>query len=250
MRSGVQASAAVLAGIVLSGPLAVVLVEATHPQPAWSGGEVFARNYHPIQSLPYLGGIVLVLALVMLIAAIHSGAPAAQRVRTGAAQMLTAVFATLLFLNYIVQSTYVPALARARTPADDPILALLSMVNPRSIAWAIEMWGWAFLGLATWLVASTFAGSRLEDATRRTFIANGPISLAGALVTALAPGWTMTLAGLILYAAWNALLAVLAVLALLSFRRRCMLASRGDDADDLVRVHAGSDRRLRGRRRR
>jgi hypothetical protein len=225
MRSGVYASAAVLGGVLLSGPLAVVLVEATHPQPAWSGGEAFARAYHPIQSVPYLGGIVLVLALVMLIAAIHAGAPAALRVRTGAAQVLTAVFATLIFLNYVVQTSYVPALARDRTPADDAILAMLSMVNPRSLAWAVEMWGWAFLGLATWLVAPTFAGSRLEDATRRAFIANGPVSIAGALLTALWPGWPMSLAGLILFAGWNVLLAAMAVLALLGFRRRQLTAA-------------------------
>src|SRR5512135_933215 len=43
----------VAAGALLSGPVAMLIVSITHPQPAWSGPETFRANYHPIQTIPY-----------------------------------------------------------------------------------------------------------------------------------------------------------------------------------------------------
>jgi hypothetical protein len=57
-----------LIGIVLSGPLALILINATHPQPGWAGAAIFALNYHPIQACPYLGGLALVAGLILLVA--------------------------------------------------------------------------------------------------------------------------------------------------------------------------------------
>ncbi len=43
-------------GAVFSGPVAIAVVELTHPQPAWHGPAAFAASYHPIQLLPYALG--------------------------------------------------------------------------------------------------------------------------------------------------------------------------------------------------
>jgi hypothetical protein len=94
----------------------------------------------------------------------------------GATLVFTAVFATLIFLNYVIQTTFIPVMARAYTPGDGALLTALSMANPRALAWALEMWGWAFLGLATWLIGPVFRGGALERAARAAFIVNGPVS--------------------------------------------------------------------------
>ncbi|MES1205363.1 MAG: hypothetical protein ABUS79_05450 [Pseudomonadota bacterium] len=94
-----------------------------------------------------------------------------------AAQVFTAVFAAFILFNYAVQTTFVPELARHYDAADARILAALTMSNPRSLAWAIEMWGWGFLGVATWLVSPVFGGAGLERAAALTFAVNGPVSL-------------------------------------------------------------------------
>ena len=73
-RAAVLAALGTLIGILLSGPVAVALVSVTHPQPPWRDAELFARSYHVIQDVPYLGGIVLVAALVLLIASLHAAA--------------------------------------------------------------------------------------------------------------------------------------------------------------------------------
>lgn len=219
-RTGMLASAGAVLGIVLSGPLAVALVGATHPQPAWRDAELFARHYHVIQLLPYAGGILLVTALVVLIASIHASARPRDKAMTGAALTFAGAFAAFIFFNYVAQTTFVPDLAQRYEPANAPILTTLSMSNPRSLAWGIEMWGWGLFGVATWLVSAVFDRSRLERATAFTFVANGPVSIAGALWTVVRPGWVMTAAGLGAFAAWNVLLLTMATLAFIAFRRR------------------------------
>jgi hypothetical protein len=63
--------------------VAVALVNAAHPQPPWQDAEVFASNYHAVQLLPYVGGIVLVAALVALISSIHAVAREGQKALRG-----------------------------------------------------------------------------------------------------------------------------------------------------------------------
>jgi hypothetical protein len=209
-----------LVGIALSGPLAVVLVNGTRPQPQWRDPELFARSYHAVQLLPYAGGIFLVASLILLVSSIHASAGASERPRTAAALIFTGAFAAFIFCNYVVQTTYLPDLARRYEPATAPIITTLSMSNPSSLTWGIEMWGWGLFGAATWLVSPVFNRSGLERATALVFLANGPVSIAGALWTVVRPGWVMTPAGLAAFAAWNILLAVMAALAVIAFGRR------------------------------
>jgi hypothetical protein len=219
-RTGKLAALGAVLGVLLSGPLAVALVSATHPQPAWRDAELFARHYHPIQLLPYAGGILLVTALIVLIATIHASARPRDKAMTGAALTFSGAFAAFIFFNYVAQTTFVPDLAQRYQPANAPILATLSMSNPRSLAWGIEMWGWGLFGVATWLASPVFDRSRVERATAFTFIANGAVSIAGALWTVVRPGWVMTASGLGAFAAWNILLLTMATLTFNAFRRR------------------------------
>ena len=99
------------------------LVGATHPQPPWAGPELFARSFHPIQVLPYPGGIFLVAGLVLLLASIHAMAERKQRTLATAALVFTAVFAALIFFNYVVQTAFIPVLAAEYTPSNGPLLA-------------------------------------------------------------------------------------------------------------------------------
>jgi hypothetical protein len=219
-RDALLAAAITLAGILLSGPVSLALVT-LHPQPAWVDAQTFAHAYHPIQAVPYFTGFLLVGGSLYLVAALHALAPEPLRARATAALAFAAAFAALIFLNYILQTTFVPALARGYSPDRAPLIAALAMSNPEAVAWAIEMWGYAVLGVATWLIAPVFAGgSRVAAVTRALFVANGPVSIAGGVFTALRPGWVMSTAGLALFAAWNLLMVVLLAMAILALRSR------------------------------
>jgi hypothetical protein len=204
----------------------LVVVHATHPQPPWKSAAVFAESYHPIQALPYLGGWVLIASLVLLVSSAHAVASEEHRARTGAALALSGAFAATIGLNYLIQTTWLPAQAAHFDRDSAAVVSALSMANPSSIAWAIEMWGWAWFGVASWLVAPVFSGTRLERVTARTFVANGAVSVLAAAATVANPGWPMTGAGLAAFVLWNLLLAGMAALALIAFRRRARRASR------------------------
>jgi hypothetical protein len=115
----------------------------------------------------------LVFGYVLLCAAIHRIADAVRKPAATVALVCIAVFSALIFFNYLCQTTFVPALARAYQPEYAAIIATFSLANPRSLAWAIEMWGYAFLGLATWIMAGLFRRGSLERAAAATMVLNG-----------------------------------------------------------------------------
>jgi hypothetical protein len=219
-RAAAQAALAVIAGILLSGPLALLTVAFVHPQPPWQGPARFAAEFHTVQLLPYLGGFVLVGGCVALVATLCALVPPERRGRAGVALVLAAAFAALIVLNYILQAAFIPALVSPYRPEDDALITAFTMSNPRSLAWALEMWGYGVLGVATWAVAVVFGSSRLERATAAAFRANGVASVAGALATARWPGWELTPAGGVAFGLWNLLMIVMAALVIAAMTRR------------------------------
>jgi hypothetical protein len=220
LRMGVAGTIATLAGIILSGPVAVGLLSALGQSRPWQGAADFAQHYNPVQTVPYFAGFALVLGYVVLVAALYQLAGERDKSRCLVAVMLTAVFCTLIFFNYISQTTFVPALARAYTPEYDGVIAAFSFANPRSLCWAIEMWGYGFLGLALWFAAPAFGLDRLDRVIKGLIVANAVLSIAGGFITAWDLSWVMTLPGGALYVTWNVLVFALSACILVSLRRR------------------------------
>jgi hypothetical protein len=188
----------------------MLIVHTIKPQPEWTNGNVFAANYHPVQNLPYLLGYALLSGFVMFAASCHAistVSPTHQfmAARTSAALVWTSIYASIVFTNYTIQLGFVPRILEFQPP----YLSVLTMANPRSFAWFLEMFGYAALGVATWLVAPLFAGSgRRGDLVRRLLELNGWVSILGAACTALIDGFVFTTAGLASFLAWNVLIAV------------------------------------------
>ena len=206
-----------LFGTLLSGPVSLAIVGTTHPQPDWQGAGAFVRHYHVVQSLPFLLGFALVAGFVVLISGLSSLSGAAHRVRSEVAVSLVTAFAALVFLNYVLQTAFVPALVRGYD-GNGSLLAAVTMANPDSLGWCLEMWSYAVLGIATWLIAPTFASGPFARAARLTFVANGPLSIASALATLLIPNWVLSLPGLLAFGAWNLLVVAMAVFAFAALR--------------------------------
>ncbi len=219
-RAVIRAAIAVIVGILLSGPIALLAVALVHPQPSWQDAARFASEFHPIQLVPYAGGFVLIGGCLALVASLHPLVPREHRARANLALVLAGVFGALITLNYVLQTTFVPSLVAPYTDDHATWIESLAMANPRALAWALELWGYGVLGLATWASAAAFAGSRLERATAAVFASNAVISVAGAVAAALWPGWAMPLAGGLAFSGWNALMIVMASLAIACMRRR------------------------------
>jgi hypothetical protein len=218
LRLGLLGAILTVVGTLLSGPFAVLLVAAIQPQPAWESPQVLVANYHRIQSLPFYFGILLMSGSLMMIGSVYllavdKGTPLL-------ALLFTSIAAGLIFLNYLTQATFIPALAESYNPALDPVITALSMVNPHSIAWALEMWGYGFLGMGTWLAAGFFANQGIERAAKILFVLNGVLSVIGTLWTSFDLGWVLSTAGLVSYGAWNLLYVILAVVFYIALNKR------------------------------
>jgi hypothetical protein len=216
--SALAAAACALIGVIVSGPVALAIVAAVKPQPDWSSAEAFAANYHPIQALPYFTGLLLVGGMVALISAMHGLTSDATRSRTRLAVVFAAAFASMILLNYTIQTTFIPALLAEATAGARALAGHLTMANPHALGWALEMWGYGVLGVATWLAAPVFGGRRIGKLTAALFRANGVASVLGAIATCALPGWVLEPAGILAFVAWNVLLAVMLVAAMVSLR--------------------------------
>jgi hypothetical protein len=82
------------------------------------------------------------------------------------------------------------------------------------------MWGYALLGLATWLAAPVFGGGGREKTARVLMTTNGVFSIVGALVVSFDLNWVLTPAGLLSYAAWNVLVFALSICIVVALIRR------------------------------
>ena len=103
-------------GILLSGPPGVLLVSAVRPSGLWQGAAIYAQNYHPIQTLPFFSGFLLVGGYIVLMVALHQLADENRKTQTLIAVVFTTIFATLIFINYLNQTTFVPGSGARLSP--------------------------------------------------------------------------------------------------------------------------------------
>lgn len=202
-----------LIGYVTSGPVGFMLVRAVKPQPTWVSATVFAENYHVIQDLPFYFGFLLTGGMLMLVTGhyLNYGAQEPEKkFHLLVALGWTIAFFTLISFNYVSQTTFVRHLALNYRPEYDSAISTFSMANPLSFCWATEIWGYAFLGVANWLMAGYYSGR--NNLIRSLLIANGVVSVATVAFTIMDMHWLMTSVGLSAYFIWNLLMIVLMIL--------------------------------------
>jgi len=202
-----------LTGYILSGPVAFILVNIIHPQPAWISAEVFAKNYSTLQDLPFYFGFLLVGGMLMLAAGLYLDYTREDikiKFHLLVSLCWTIVFSALISFNYICQTTFVHNLALRYNKEYDSSIAAFSMSNPLSFCWANEMWGYGFLGIATLLMSGYYSGK--NKTIRFLLITNCFMSLLSVGLTIANINWVMTTGGLTCYFAWNVLMILLMVL--------------------------------------
>lgn len=222
---GLYAAAAILIGNLLSGLIGVPLVSWLQPQPTWQNGQVFAENFGFLQTLPYYAGMVMLTGFLLFHVTIYLLSDKETKRFTMPALLFAMLYATLVFFNYIVQTTFVPELARTYRAEFDPLITMFSMTNPAALSWAIEMWGYGLLGVASLFAVPFYRayGDRVNKAIAAVLVVNGVMSIIGALVTAFDLPWVFSAPGLILFVLWNVVVLVLAALLVISFRKQLAL---------------------------
>ena len=220
-RIGIYAALLLIAGIVLSGPLGLIVVTTAAPPARLAGCADTGGQLPSHPDVPILRRLSAGHWLRPADRHAVSALRRQEQSRCHARRHLHGGVYGLIFLNYICQTTFIPALLANYRPEYATIVAAFSFANPGSLCWAIEMWGYALLGLATLLLAPVFnRGSWVEKTTAWLMILNGILSIIGGFITAVHLTWVMTPVGLANYVVWNILVVVLGVFVILALSQR------------------------------
>jgi len=205
-------------GIVFSGLVFPLLAMIFTPQPPWQDAALFASSYHPLQTLTFFCGFFLVIGSLLTFAVLYLTAPANKKFQAFSGLIINVVFTAVVFLNYIIQTTYIPYLATHFPPETDMVLPVFTMANPGSFAWALEMYGWGGIGLSFIFMAFIFSNKGVEKLLKILFIINGVSSCATALMTSVDMTWLFSNAGLASLIIWNTLVFVIDIFLLKYFK--------------------------------
>jgi hypothetical protein len=210
-------------GVIFSGLVFPALSMMLYPQPAWRDAALFAESFHPLQTATFFCGYFLVIGSLLTFITLFLLAEPGKKIWALSGLVINVVFTAVVFLNYIIQTTYIPYLAVNRPPELASVLPVFTMANPGSLAWALEMYGWGGIGLSFVFMAFTFGKGRFGPVLKGLFLVNGICSIASALMTSVDMNWLFTTAGLTALVVWNMLVLVIDFYLLAYFRRIIVL---------------------------
>ena len=206
-------------GIVFSGLVFPVLSLIFTPQPPWSDAAMFVESFHPLQTATFFCGYFLVIGSLLTFIVLYKTAPENRKIWALSGLVINVVFTAVVFLNYIIQTTYIPYLASNNPPETATVLPVFTMANPGSFAWALEMYGWGGIGLSFIFMAFIFENTKPERTLKILFLTNGICSVASALMTSFDMNWLFSPAGLTALVVWNVLVFVIDIFLLQYFRK-------------------------------
>jgi len=111
--------------------------------------------------------IVMVIAYVALMAAIHASAAPDKRVFSQIGLSFAVITAVILLIDYSVQVSVVPV---SLTSGETEGIPLLIQYNSHGLFIALEDLGYLLMSLSFLFVAPVFGGNRLESAVRWIFV--------------------------------------------------------------------------------
>ncbi|MGE0019865.1 MAG: hypothetical protein AB7S72_09380 [Draconibacterium sp.] len=206
-------------GIVFSGLVFPVLSLIFTPQPPWRDAALFVESFHPLQTATFFCGYFLVIGSLLTFIVLYKITPESRKIQALSGLMINVVFTTVVFLNYIIQTTYIPYLANNNPPETATILPIFTMANPGSFAWALEMYGWGGIGLSFIFMAYIFQEGKTAKTLKILFLANGICSVVSALMTSFDMNWLFSPAGFAALIIWNLLVLVIDFFLLQHFRK-------------------------------
>ncbi|HGJ65615.1 TPA: hypothetical protein ENS27_09520 [bacterium] len=205
----------VLIGIFASGPIGSWIVQMINPEPQWVDAKTYIQNYTELQAMPFFFGFLLMLGFILFFASLPKPETDFEEINAKLIILFASLYTFMISLNYMIQIVLVPNMLENEKAID-----LLATPNAKSLFWYIEMTGYGFLGLATWSSAYLFSKTKNEIIIRWLLIANGIISVLGAVLTFIFKGWVLTIPGLVSYVLWNILVMLVMIFVLVEYRAK------------------------------
>ncbi|MEJ2571102.1 MAG: hypothetical protein P8Z41_03125 [Anaerolineales bacterium] len=168
--------AAILAAIF---SLLFAVLAIAYSPPDWAGIEAYAEGFDFLQMLNMIPVVLVTIAVIVVMACIHSIAPSSKKVFSLIAIAFSVVYATIISTNYYVQ-LFVVRLNLVSGNLEG--LQLLAMPNLHSVFFALEALGYMFLSLATLFVLPVFGRGILAGWIRAFIIISGGLGIFGTIV--------------------------------------------------------------------
>lgn len=202
----------VIIGSLLSGPITAGIVKLTCPQPAWIDARTYLENYNWVQSLPIIFGFVFLMGnCLFLSSVIRQAKTEKEKILSNMAIIMMSVYAVIISVNYIIQIAYMKPIEGM----NESIITILSMSNPFSLSWILEMSGYAFLGISLWLIVPLFKKKIIKN----LIVLNGVFSVLGAVITYIDLSFPLgSVFGIISYIFWNILIVAIMVLIIKDYK--------------------------------
>jgi len=163
-------SATLAAVFTVTWTVAAVVTVVASPPTSWQGIDVYAATFDSRQMLMLVPVLLLAPTFVVVLACVHAYASEDTKPWALLGVVFAAMYATIASVTYVLQLTVVRQHLLGRQTAG---LDLLISVNPNSVAWALETFGYFFMDLALLVTAPVFRGGRRERWICRLFLANG-----------------------------------------------------------------------------
>ena len=173
-------------------------------------------KYEIIQRFSLIPGLLLAPTFIILMTSLHYYAPESKKIFTQIGISFAVVFAVMVGFSYYLQLTMVHQYGII---GNKQAITILSMANPRSLYWIIEMFAYGFLGMATLVIAPIFKDGKLDNLIQRSMIINGVVSIASMIYYVINPDMTLQIIGLIGYVVWNIIFLTLLILLSVFFKR-------------------------------
>lgn len=145
-----------------------------------------------LQMLNIIPAISVTLAVIVVMACVHSITPTSRKVFSLIAIAFSVVYATIIAINYYIQ-LFVVRLNIVSGDLDD--LLLLAMPNPHSVFFALEAIGYMFLSLGMLFILPVFGQGRLARWIRFLIIISSGLGIFGAIAMLILTGlglWSLT----------------------------------------------------------
>ena len=168
--------AAILAAIF---SLLFAVLAIAYSPPDWAGIEAYAEGFDFLQMLNMIPVVLVTIAVIVVMACIHSIAPSSKKVFSLIAIAFSVVYATIISTNYYVQ-LFVVRLNLVSGNLEG--LQLLAMPNLHSVFFALEALGYMFLSLATLFILPVFGRGKLAGWIRTFIIISGGLGIFGTIV--------------------------------------------------------------------
>ncbi|MEJ2550245.1 MAG: hypothetical protein P8Z34_06150 [Anaerolineales bacterium] len=168
--------AAILAAIF---SLLFAVLAIAYSPPDWAGIEAYAEGFDFLQMLNMIPVVLVTIAVIVVMACIHSIAPSSKKVFSLIAIAFSVVYATIISTNYYIQ-LFVVRLNLVSGNLEG--LQLLAMPNLHSVFFALEALGYMFLSLATLFVLPVFGRGMLAGWIRAFLIISGGLGIFGTIV--------------------------------------------------------------------